>query len=299
MEETKLLEGVGEEEEEGAEAHDGKDVGGVGEEGMAGDGEDGGDGVYGEDYVGGLHGEEGEEEHGDHARAVLCGEEDVVAEGDGVEAGDPAGPERGVVGSFVGGSGFLRQDEADGGDEEDDGEEIAHPLEALKETEAGGDEGAAHEDGSGDSPEEDAGLKGRGDAEDAEDKKEDEEVVDREGLFDGIAGEELGCEEAAEGAEDVDGEEKSRGDPHDRGGDGVAMLTEGAGRGRESVEAEAGEEEFGGEEQEEDEMETDPLRAGGEMLCRRRNGGDEHVGWMVSVPSRGRSLLGDRLDDAG
>ena len=216
MEEAKLGEEVGEEEVERAEAHDGHDVRGVGEEGVAGDGEDGGDGVEREDDVGEFDGDEGEEEDGDHAAAVFEDEELVLAKADGMEAGEPGDPARGVgFVFFLGG-----ENEADGGDEQDGGEGVADPVEAGEETKAGGDEGSAHEDGSGDSPEEGLGLVAGLDFEDAEEEEEEEEVVDGERLFDGVAGEVLRCGLAAEGAKDEEGEGEGGGDPEDGGGDG-------------------------------------------------------------------------------
>ena len=83
-------------------------------------------------------------------RAVFVDEELVLAEANGVDAGeplDPAGRGLGLLG--------RGQDEADGGDEQDGGEDVADPLEALEEAEAGGDEGSAHDDGA-------AGLPRRG-----------------------------------------------------------------------------------------------------------------------------------------
>ncbi len=64
----------------------------------------------------------------------------------------------------------------------------------------GGDEGSTHDDGAGDAPEENLGLVAWGDFEGAEEEEEDEEVVDGEGLFDGVAGEVLRGGLAAEGA---------------------------------------------------------------------------------------------------
>ena len=112
------------------------------------------------------------------------------------------------------------QHEADGGDEQDGGEDVADPLEVGEEAEAGGDEGSAHDDGAGDSPEENLGLVAGFDVEDAEEDKKDEEVVDGERLFDGVAGEILGRALAAHGVEDEEGESESGGDPEDGGGDG-------------------------------------------------------------------------------
>lgn len=165
---------MGEEEVERTEAHDGHDVRGVGQEGMSGDGEDGGDGVEGEDEVGEFDGDEGEEEDGDHTATVFDDEELVLAEADGVDAGEPCDP-AGWVGFvlFFGG-----QDQTDGGDEQDSGEGVADPVEAREEAEARGDESPTHENGAGHSPEEHLGLMAGLDFEDAEEKEEEKEVVD-------------------------------------------------------------------------------------------------------------------------
>ena len=72
--------------------------------------------------------------------------------------------------------------QADGGDQEDCGEGVGDPGEVGEECEAPGDEEAAQQDRAGDSPEEDAGLVGGGDLEEAEEEKEDEEIVDGERL---------------------------------------------------------------------------------------------------------------------
>jgi hypothetical protein len=112
------------------------------------------------------------------------------------------------------------QDEADSGDEQDGGEGIANPMEAGEKAEAGGDEGSAQDDSASDAPEENLRLMLGCDVDDAEEDKEDEEVVDRERLFDGVAGEILRCALAAEGVEDEEGEGQGGGDPEDGGGDG-------------------------------------------------------------------------------
>ena len=108
MQKAELFEHASEQEEERTQTHDGEDVGRVGDEKMARDGEHGGDGIEREDDVGDLDGEQGEKKHGDHAGAVFSGEEDVGAERNGVDAGDPTDPERlarGVGGFFFLGEG--------------------------------------------------------------------------------------------------------------------------------------------------------------------------------------------------
>jgi hypothetical protein len=218
MEEAKFGEQVGKKEIERSETHDGHDVRGVGKEWVAGDGEDGGNGVQGEDNIREFDGEQSEEEDSDHAAAVFADEELVLAKADRMDAGDPLDPA---------GCGLDRlgrgQDEANGGDEQDGGEEVTDPLEAGEEAKAGGDEGAAHHDGAGYSPKEDLGLAAGLDVEDAKKDKEDEEIVDGERLFDGVAGKILGCTLAALCVEDEDGEGEGGCDPEDGGGDGSGV----------------------------------------------------------------------------
>jgi len=93
-------------------------------------------------------------------------------------------------------------------------------VKAGKETKAGGDERSAHENGSGNSPEEDLGLVAGLDFEEAEEEKEEEEVVDGQRLFNGVAGEVLRRRLATEGVQNEEGEAESGGDPQDCGGDG-------------------------------------------------------------------------------
>ena len=219
MEKTELNEQASEEEVEGAQAHDGHDVRGVGQEGVTGDGEDGGDRVECKEDVGELDGEEAEEEHGGHAAAALADEELVLAEADGMDAGEPFDPARGACRLLF----LLGDEEADGGGEQDEGEHIADPGEAGEQAEAGGDEGSAHDDGASDSPEEDARLAGGFDLEELKEEEEDEEVVDGESLFDGVAGEVLDGGGGAEGAEDEDGEGQGGADPEDGGDNGGAV----------------------------------------------------------------------------
>ena len=260
MQEAQFDEQVGQEEVERAQTHNGHDVRGIDQKGMAGDGEDGGDGVQGEDYVGEFDGDEGKAEDRHHAATVFKDEELVLAKADGVDAGEPGDPARGVGAFFfVGG-----KDEADGGDEQDGGEEIADPLEPLEQAETGGDEGSAHKDCAGDSPEEDFGLMGGLDIEGAEEQKEDEEVVDGERLFDGVTGEVLGGGLGAEGEEEEEGEGEGGRDPEDGGGDcgGVSLCRALA----------ADVDQLYREEREDEDMEADPMAD---------EGGAEHLIWML------------------
>ena len=168
---------------------------------------------------------------------------------DALEQGDPARLGGGVDG--LGGN-----EQADGGDEEDRGEDVSDELEVGEEREAARDEESAHEDGSGDSPEEDLGLVGGSDLEEAEEEQEDEEIVDRHGLFEDVAGEVLDGGGGAEGVVEIEGEGESGGDPEggrgDGGVEGVVFAADLATR----------VEEFDGEEEQEGEVEADPVRKG-------------------------------------
>ena len=222
----------------------------VGEEWVAGDGKDGGDGVEGEDDVGELDGEEREEEHRDHGAAGLVDPEVVLPEADGAEPLEPGDPDR-RGGRVL----LLREQQADGGEEQNGGEDVADPMEACEQAETGGDERAAHEDGAEHAPEEDFGLVRGKDLKDAEEEQEDEEVVDREGLFEGIAGEVLDGALIAESVADDEREGERGGDPEDGGGDGVGVGARRA--------ATADVEIFGGEQRQQQQVEADPVGDGG------------------------------------
>ena len=251
---------MSQEEVEGAQTHDGHDVRGVGQEEMAGNGEDGGDGVQGEDHVGELNGDEGEAEDRHHAAIVFNDEELVLTKADGADAGEPGNPAGGVgFFFFVGG-----KDEADGGKEQDRSEDVGDPLEPCKQTEAGGDEGSAHDDSAGDSPEEDFGLMGRLYVESAEEQKKDEEVVDRERLFYGVAGKVLCGGLRTEGTEEEERERESGCDPEDRGSNGRGVGLFGT--------LTAGVDQLYREKREDEDVETDPVADGS---CA------EHLIWML------------------
>ena len=261
VQETQTLEHAGEQKEERAQTHDGQDIRCVGDEGVASDRKDGGDGVEGKDDVGDFDGDEREEKHGDHGGAALADEEDVGAVRNGVDAGHPADPD-GLSGRFLFGIVACGQDEADGGGQKDEAEDVIDPVKAGEEPDAAGDEGAAHEDGSGDAPEEDAGLVGGGDFEDAEEEQEDEEIVDGEGLLERVAGKELGGGGDAEKAPEVVGGNGRGGHPHDGGGDGVAVLAGGAFGAGSRGQAPARKEELEGKQDQQDEVERDPVAEG-------------------------------------
>ena len=135
---------------------------------------------------------------------------------DGRQLAEPDEPLR-----LVHGGGFFRLQHLDGGVEQDCAEDVADPGEALQQAYASGDEGTAHEDGAGDSPEKHARLACFGNAEEAEEQKEDEQVIDRKGLLDGVAGEVLDCAVGAVVRGEYAGERERRGGPQS---DGVERL---------------------------------------------------------------------------
>ena len=163
--------------------------------------------------------------------------------------GDPARCGGGTV--WGGGN-----EQADGGDEDDEGEDIAYRLDAVEQGDATGDEEAAHQHGAGDSPEEDLGLVGTVDLEEAEEQKEDEEVVDGHRLFEYIAGEVLDGTGCPERLVEEDGEGEGGGDPERGAGDGGAEWIAPKPR----LAASVGE--LDGEKQEEGEVEADPVAEG-------------------------------------
>lgn len=102
------------------------------------------------------------------------------------------------------------------------------------------------------------------DSEDAEEKKEDEEVIDGERLFDRVAGEVLGAGLSAECVEEEDGKGEGSRDPEDSCGD-----RGGVGLGRALT---AGVDQLGREEYEDEEVEAYPVADGS---------GAEHLFWML------------------
>ena len=100
-------------------------------------------------------------------------------------------------------------------------------LEAGEQSDAAGDEEAAHQDGAGDSPEEHLGLMRGLNPEDAEEDQEDEEIVDRERLFQRVSGEVLQGAGGAHAEVQEEGEGHGGCDPErgrgDGGAEGIAM----------------------------------------------------------------------------
>ena len=85
---------------------------------MAGDGEDGGDGVERKDDVSEFDGDEGKQEDGRGGATFFKDDEVVLARADGMKAFKQGDPARCGGGTVWGGG----NEQADGGDEDDEGE---------------------------------------------------------------------------------------------------------------------------------------------------------------------------------
>ena len=108
----------------------------------------------------------------------------------------------------------------------------------------------------GDSPEEDAGLVGGGDLEEAEEEKEDEEIVDGERLLYRVPGEILRGGGGAKRVMDEDGEGEGCGDPEGRGGEcGIVWRAA-------QARLAAGVDQLDGKQEKEGEVEADPVGDG-------------------------------------
>lgn len=180
---------AGEQEVHGAQAEDGEDVGGQDDEGVGGDGEDRGDGVDREDDVDDADQGDDDGERGGHAYAVDQGEEffAVVVRGDGDAAANP------VEGRVVVEVGFLAggPPHLDTGEEQEGAEEVEDPVEFGDEPGADQDHRGAQDECAEHADHEDALLEFGRDGEVGEEHQEDEDVVDRQGFFDQVAGDEL------------------------------------------------------------------------------------------------------------
>ncbi len=180
---------AGQGEVHGAEAEDGEDIGGKDEEGFVGDGEDGGDGIDGEEYIGGFDNQEGEHKRGDGLFSVETGEEFFVVEvaGNGVNFTEESDHEVAVGANFF----FAGEEDFQGGEDEQSPEDVNDPFEFSNKGNTGGDHKAAHDQRAHDAPEEGAVLIESGDGEEAEDQGDDEDIIEAEGHFDEVAGDEL------------------------------------------------------------------------------------------------------------
>jgi hypothetical protein len=94
------------------------------------------------------------------------------------------------------------------GEHQERAEQVDDPVELLDQVCAGCDHGAAHEQRTENSPEQDAVLITGWNAEEAEDQDEDENVIDRKRLLDQIAGEVLQPGIATHEAVDADAEQQ-------------------------------------------------------------------------------------------
>ena len=81
---------------------------------------------------------------------------------------------------------MARQHKAHGADEQQPAEDIADPVKVIQQANAGGDERAAHDDGSRHSPEQHPRLSLLRNPKDAKQQQKDEQVVDRKRLFDRV-----------------------------------------------------------------------------------------------------------------
>src|SRR5947209_4205834 len=195
---------------------------------MARDGEDCGNGVECEDHISKFYGHKGQEEHGDHAtrsltrRRTFADEERVLTGADRVDTAEPAYPFRlfGFRRGFA--EVVFAEEEPDGSYEKKGSKNIADEGEAIKQGETAGDEEAAHDNGAGDSPEEDLWLTLAVYGEKPEEKKEDEEVIDRQGLFESVTGEILHGGNGIEAIEQIAAEGERGGDPKSGGSDSGA-----------------------------------------------------------------------------
>jgi len=146
-------------------------------------------------------------------------------------------------------------------------------LETVEQRDAAGDEDAAHKHGAGDSPEKDPGLVGTVDLKEAEEQKEDEEVIDGHRLFEHVAGEVLDRRGWPQRSMQEEGEGEGSGYPEGGASDGGAM--------RVATEADlaASVNELDGEKQEEGEVKADPVAEGrgGHELMLSRDGVRTHI----------------------
>jgi len=179
---------AGDREEQGAEAEDGEHVGREHDEGLFGDGEDRRDGIDGEDDVGELREDQRDQERGGEEFGIDPGEELLAHEVRGNRHELSEASHDGVL--FGVDLLVFQPQHFHAGEGEEDAEDEDHPAEGLQERGASSDEDGAEDERADDAPEEDSVLVLRGDIEVAEDHEEDKDVVDAQGLFHQVAGEE-------------------------------------------------------------------------------------------------------------
>ena len=109
----------------------------------------------------------------------------------------------------------ARERQLDAGEQEERAEDRQQPGEALDGRDTGDDEERPHGDGADDAPEQDAVLEVVRDLEVGEDEDEDEQVIDREGQFQDVAGgEQLGVLRTAPSGQQ-EAKRDGQGDPDD------------------------------------------------------------------------------------
>ena len=105
---------------------------------------------------------------------------------------------------------------ADPGEDQERAEHVDDPVELLNQVGAGDDHRAAHHQRAENAPEQHAMLIAQRDAEEAEDQDEHEDVVDRERLFNQVAGEVLEAGVASHERIHAGAEQQRQRDPHTR-----------------------------------------------------------------------------------
>ena len=157
------------------------------------DAEDGRNGIDRKDEVGPLDDEQHEEQRREAAYAVFLDPELVAMQvrREGEEL--PGDFDEEVLVHALAFVLVTREGQLDAGEQEECSEDRQQPGEALDGGDAGDDENRAHGHGADDAPEQDAVLKVIRNLEVREDQDEDEQVVDRKGELQDIAGgEQLG-----------------------------------------------------------------------------------------------------------
>ena len=175
-------------EVERPQPEDREDVGGVDDVGVGGDGEDRRHRIHREDHVGDLDHHEGEEQRRRIAHQLAAtrlrplDEEAVALEPLGhahVPAHEPQHRVVAQVRLVVG-----HHQHADAGEDEERREQVQHPAEFRDQRRAEPDHDRAQHDHPEDAPEQHPVLQFARDGEEAEDHRDDEDVVHREALFD-------------------------------------------------------------------------------------------------------------------
>ncbi len=187
------VEHVCEHEVEAPQAEDRHDVAAEDEERILGDGEHRWDGVHGEHHVGELHHDERVKQEGAAPLAVrAAGEErraDVhrreLGRGGDAKHAPQEDDARALLGIEVG---AATNERLQAGVDEERAEQLEHPVEARDERGPRGDHRASHADRPDDSPEQHTVLVLLRYAQEPEDQRDHEDVVDGERLLDDVGG---------------------------------------------------------------------------------------------------------------